>query len=98
MNLTVSKPFGTERGKETRVSEDDFQMLHNKEQNYCYWFQPIKSKVKINEISTLSIAELPHHNKWHKLHMISAPCVACDLHAVVPWPLEHTCLRQFVAY
>ena len=27
--------------------------------------------------------------------MISAWCVACDLYTIVPWPLEHTCRRQW---
>ena len=29
------------------------------------------------------------------LHMISAQCVACDLHTIAPRPLEHTCWRRF---
>ena len=29
------------------------------------------------------------------LHMISARCVAHDLHTIAPWPLERTCWRQF---
>ena len=29
------------------------------------------------------------------LHIISAGCVACDLHTIAPRPLEHTCWRQF---
>ena len=31
------------------------------------------------------------------LHMISTRFFACDLHAVVPWLLERTCWRQFMA-
>ena len=30
------------------------------------------------------------------LHVISARCVARDLHTIAPWPLECTCCRQFV--
>ena len=33
---------------------------------------------------------------WH-LHVISAQCVARDLHTIVPGPLERTCWRQFAA-
>ena len=29
------------------------------------------------------------------MHMISTQCVAHDLHKISPWPLEHTCWRQF---
>ena len=29
------------------------------------------------------------------LHVIGGGCVACDLHAILPWPLERT--RQFAA-
>ena len=57
---------------------------------------------QINTISTLSnlIADLSLCTKWHitwHLHVISARCVARDLHTVVPGPLEHTCCRQFTA-
>ena len=53
-------------------------------------------------ISTLSnlIAELSLCTKWHvtwHLHVMSARCVARDLHTVAPGPLERTCWRQFAA-
>ena len=59
-------------------------------------------KAQINAISTLSnlIAELSLRTKWHvtwHLHVISARCVARDLHTVAPGPLERTCWRQFAA-
>ena len=61
-----------------------------------------KNKAQINAISTLSnlTAELSLRTKWHvtwHLHVISARCVARDLHTVAPGPLEHTCWRQFAA-
>ena len=31
------------------------------------------------------------------LHVISARCVACDLHMIAPGPLERTCWRRFTA-
>ena len=31
------------------------------------------------------------------LHVMSARCVACFLHTIMPWPLERTCWRQFAA-
>ena len=31
------------------------------------------------------------------LQVIGAQCVAHDFHTIVPWPLECTCWRQFVA-
>ena len=31
------------------------------------------------------------------LHVISSWCVARHMHMIVPWPLEHTCWRQFKA-
>ena len=31
------------------------------------------------------------------LHVTSTQCVALDLHTILPWPLECTCWRQFVA-
>ena len=31
------------------------------------------------------------------LHLISAWCVAHDLHAIAPWSLKCTCWRQFTA-
>ena len=31
------------------------------------------------------------------LHVIGARCVARDFHTIVPWPLQRTCWRQFVA-
>ena len=46
------------------------------------------------------IAELSLRTKWHviwHLHVISARCVARDLHTIAPGPLEHTCWRQFAA-
>ena len=57
---------------------------------------------RFNAISTLSnlIAELSLRTKWHvtwHLHVISARCVARDLHTVAPGPLERTCWRQFAA-
>ena len=56
----------------------------------------------INAISTLSnlTAELSLRTKWHvisHLHVISARCVARDLHTVAPGPLERACWRQFAA-
>ena len=61
-----------------------------------------KKKAQINAISTLSnlIAELYLRTKWHvtwHLHVISARCVARDLHTIAPGPLERTCWRQFAA-
>ena len=61
-----------------------------------------KIKAQINAISTLSnlIAELSLRTKWHvtwHLHVISARCVARDLHTVAPGPLERACWRQFAA-
>ena len=44
--------------------------------------------------------ELSLRTKWHvtwHLHVISARCVARDLHTVAPRPLEYTCWRQFAA-
>ena len=63
--------------------------------------QPI-NKAQINAISTLSnlIAKLSLRTKWHvtwHLHVISARCVARDLHTIAPGPLERTCWRQFAA-
>ena len=44
------------------------------------------------------IAELSLRTKWHATwHMISARCVARDLHTVAPGPLERTCWRRFAA-
>ena len=46
------------------------------------------------------IAELSLRFKWHvtwHLHVISARCVARDLHTVASEPLERTCWRQFAA-
>ena len=65
------------------------------------WFSQ-QNKAQINAISTLSnlIAELSLRTKWHvtgHLHVISARCVARDLHTVAPGPLERTCWRQFAA-
>ena len=56
----------------------------------------------MNAIWTLSnlITELSLRTKWHitwHLHMISAQCVAHDLHTVAPGPLERVCWRQFAA-
>ena len=55
-------------------------------------------------ISTLSnlIAELSLRPRWHvtqHLHVISARCVARNLHTVAPGPLKRspTCRRQFAA-
>ena len=31
------------------------------------------------------------------LHVIGARSVARDFHTIVPWPLQHTCWRQFAA-
>ena len=50
-------------------------------------------KLKINAISTLSnlIAELSLRTKWHvtwHLHVISARCVARDLHTIAPGHLS----------
>ena len=58
--------------------------------------------IQINAISTLSnlIVELSLRTKWHvtwHLHVISARCVARDLHTIAPGPLERTCWRQFAA-
>ena len=56
---------------------------------------------KINAISTLSclIAELslPYHVAHDMSHVISAGCVARDLHTIAPWPLERTYWRHFAA-
>ena len=32
---------------------------------------------------------------YHMLYVISAWCVACDLHTIAPGPLEYTCWRRF---
>ena len=53
-------------------------------------------------ISTLSkfVAELSLRTKWYvtwHLHMISARCVAPDLHTIAPGPLERACWRQFAS-
>ena len=61
-----------------------------------------KIKLKINAISTLSNlkAELSLRTTWHvarHLHVISARCVARDLHTIAPGPLERTYWRQFAA-
>ena len=64
--------------------------------------QPIKWSSNKYAISTLSnlIAELSLHTKWQvtwHLHVISAWCVARDLHTTAPGPFECTCWRQFTA-
>ena len=45
------------------------------------------------------MTELSLRTKWHvtwRLHVISARCVARDLHAIAPRPLESTCWRQLM--
>ena len=63
-----------------------------------YWFKSIK-KNQINAISTLSnlISFVPLGTLHNMLHMISARCVARDLHTIAPGPLERTCRRVFAA-
>ena len=44
--------------------------------------------------------ELSLRTKWQvtrHLHVISARCVARDLHTIAPRPLERACWRQFAA-
>ena len=57
------------------------------------WKKCDSDSVKLNSWAVPS-----YHMAHNILHVIlSARCVAHDLHRIAPWPLERTCWRQFAA-
>ena len=54
------------------------------------------NKWELNSVKLSSWA-IPHGTKHDMLHVMSARCVARDLHTIVPRPVEHTCWRSFAA-
>ena len=63
-----------------------------------HWLIISADKMKQNNYNLNSVKinswVVPLYHVAHMLYVISAWCVACDLHTISPWPLEHTFWRQ----
>ena len=51
----------------------------------------------LNSVKLNSWADPSYYMAQYMLHMMTARCVARDLHTIAPWPLERTCWRWFMA-
>ena len=68
--------------------------------SFTGWSFKNKTEIKWMQLNTIKLrswAIHSYHVALDMLHVMSAQCVAHDLHTIAPWPLERTCWRQFAA-